>query len=56
MSVVPQVFREHCWERGQYYEHEMRALIELGETGLRWRYLGHVPARYAASVVLTKVP
>jgi len=39
----------------RYYEHEMRALIELGETGVRWRYLGHVPARYAASVVLTQV-
>jgi predicted O-methyltransferase YrrM len=40
----------------RYYEHEMRALIELGETGVRWRYVGHVPARYAASVVLTEVP
>jgi hypothetical protein len=39
----------------RYYEHEMRALIELGETGVRWRYLGHVPARYAASVILTEV-
>jgi predicted O-methyltransferase YrrM len=39
----------------RYHEHEMRALIELGETGVRWRYLGHVPARYAASVILTRV-
>ncbi|MGE2689003.1 class I SAM-dependent methyltransferase [Mycolicibacterium pulveris] len=40
----------------RYHEHEMRALIELGEAGVRWRYLGHVPARYAASVILTEVP
>ena len=39
----------------RYFEHEMRALIELGETGVRWRYLGYVPARYAASVILTEV-
>jgi hypothetical protein len=29
--------------------------FELGETGVRWRYLGHVPARCAASVILTEV-
>lgn len=39
----------------RYYEHEMRALLELGQTDVRWRYLGHVPARYAASVILTEV-
>ena len=39
----------------RYYEHEMRALIELGDTGVSWRYLGYVPARYAASIVLTHV-
>lgn len=39
----------------RYYEHEMRALVELGDTGVSWRYLGHVPARYAASIILTEV-
>lgn len=39
----------------RYYEHEMRALIELGDLGVSWRYLGYVPARYAASIVLTEV-
>lgn len=39
----------------RYYEHEMRALIELGDTGVSWRYLGYVPARYAASIIVTHV-
>ena len=39
----------------RYYEHEMRALIELGDTGVSWRYLGYVPERYAASIILTHV-
>jgi hypothetical protein len=40
----------------RYYEHEMRALVELGQAGVRWRYVGHVPARFAASLVVTEVP
>ena len=40
----------------RFHEHEMRALVELGQTGVRWRYLGHVPERFAASLILTEVP
>jgi Methyltransferase domain len=39
----------------RYFEHEMRALVELGREGLRWRYVGHVPARCTASLIITGV-
>ena len=37
----------------RYFEHEMRALLELGQEGVRWRYVGHVPARCTASLIVT---
>ena len=56
LSVGTVVVFDELFNYDRYHEHEMRALIELGETGVRWRYLGHVPARYAASVIVTEVP
>ena len=37
----------------RYFEHEMRALLELGQEGVRWRHVGHVPARCTASLIVT---
>ncbi|MGZ5379892.1 MAG: class I SAM-dependent methyltransferase [Mycobacterium sp.] len=56
LAVGTVVVFDELFNYDRYYEHEMRALIELGETGVRWRYIGYVPARYAASVILTEVP
>lgn len=55
LAVGTVIVFDELFNYDRYYEHEMRALIELGDTGVRWRYLGCVPARYAASVILTEV-
>jgi Methyltransferase domain len=55
LAVGTVIVFDELFNYDRYYEHEMRALIELGDTGVRWRYLGFVPARYAASVILTEV-
>lgn len=55
LAVGTVIVFDELFNYDRYYEHEMRALIELGDIGVRWRYLGYVPARYAASVILTEV-
>ena len=45
--------RDELFKRDRYPEHGMRALVKLGDTGLSWRCLRYVAARYAASIVVT---